>query len=150
MRARSLALLAAVTVVSIASAASPQPGAAPAVAPSAPLPGPPPGPPPYQMRAPLPAGDRLAPGRDGAALFSNRCGACHLAGGMGTNMLTKLRVLAGQPPASGLLSNRDDLTQSFVRIVVRSGVRAMPRLTRVEVTDTELTAIAAFLGKAGE
>ena len=140
MRSVSLLLLAAVVVVSIAGAVSPEPAAAPAAS----------GPPPYQMRAPLPAGDRLAPGRDGAALFSNRCGACHLAGGMGTNMLTKLRVLAGQPPSSGLLSNREDLTQSFVRIVVRSGVRAMPRLTRVEVTDAELAAIAAFLGKAGE
>ena len=69
---------------------------------------------------------------------------------MGTNMLTKLRVMAGQPPSSGLLANRDDLTQSFVRIVVRTGVRAMPRLTRVEVTDAELAAIAAYIGKAGE
>ena len=34
-------------------------------------------------------------------------------------------------------------------VVVRSGVRAMPRLTRVEVTDAELDAIAGFLGKAG-
>ena len=138
------ALIAIVAMVGMAAAvaAPPDPAAAPA--------GPPPGPPPYQMRAPLPAGDRLAPGRDGAALFSNRCGACHLAGGMGTNMLTKLRMLAGQPPASGLLVNREDLTRSFVRTVVRTGVRAMPKLTRVEVTDAELAAIAQFLGKAGE
>ena len=121
-------------------------GAAAAVEPP---PGPPPGPPPYQMRALLPAGDRLAPGKDGAAVFSNRCGACHLPGGMGTNMLTKLRVMAGEPPQSGLLANRVDLTQTFVKVVVRSGVRAMPHLTRVEVTDAELDAIAKFLGKAG-
>ena len=60
---------------------------------------PPPGPPPYQMRVTAPAGDRLASGRDGAALFSNLCGACHLAGGMGTNMLTKQRVMLGEPSA---------------------------------------------------
>lgn len=117
-------------------------------APPAPT-GPPPGPPPYQMRALLPPGDRLARGKDGAAVFSNRCGACHLAGGMGTNMLTKLRVMAGEPPETGLLANRADLTQTFVKVVVRAGVRAMPRLTRVEVTDAELDAIARFLGKAG-
>jgi mono/diheme cytochrome c family protein len=101
------------------------------------------------MRAVLPAGDRLAPGQDGAALFSNRCGACHLPGGMGTNMLTRQRVLAGEPPESGLLANRKDLTQSYVKVIVRRGKRAMPSLTRVEVTDAELDAIARFLGKAG-
>ena len=111
--------------------------------------GPPPGPPPYQMRAPLPAGDRLAGGKDGAALFSNLCGACHLAGGMGTNLLTKQRVILGEPPENGLLENRKDLTQNYVKIIVRRGRMAMPSLTRVEVTDAELDAIAAYLGKAG-
>ena len=108
------------------------------------------GPPPYQMRAPLPPGDRLISGKDGAAVYSNRCGACHLAGGMGTNMLTKQRMMAGQPPESGLLAKRRDLTRTYVRTVVRRGYLAMPRLTRVEVTDAELDAIAAYLGKAGE
>lgn len=107
-------------------------------------------PPPYQMRASAPAGDRLAAGRDGQALFSNICGTCHLAGGMGTNMLTKLRVMAGQPPETGLLANRKDLTQTYVKFVVRHGIRAMPRLTKVEVTDAELDAIAQYLGKAGK
>jgi mono/diheme cytochrome c family protein len=111
--------------------------------------GPPPGPPPYQMRAVLPAGDRLAGGGDGAALFSNRCGACHLAGGMGTNLLTKQRIAAGAPAESALLTNRSDLTQAYIRAVVRHGKLAMPRLTRVEVTDAELDAIAKYLGKAG-
>ena len=40
--------------------------------------GPPPIPP-YQMRA-----ERSATG--GEAMFTNRCGSCHLAGGMGTNL----------------------------------------------------------------
>jgi mono/diheme cytochrome c family protein len=110
--------------------------------------GPPPIPP-YQMRAPLPAGDRLAGGKDGAALFSNRCGACHLAGGMGTNLLTKQRMAAGEPPESGLLANRKDLTQTYVKVIVRRGKLAMPPLTRVEVTDAELDSIAKYLGKAG-
>ena len=125
-------------------------GSALAESPESPAPrGPPPGPPPpYQMRAPLPAGDRLAGGKDGAALFSNRCGACHLAGGMGTNLLTKQRVMLGEPPEKALLANRTDLTQDYIKIVVRRGKLAMPSLTRVEVTDAELDAIARFLGKA--
>jgi len=111
--------------------------------------GPPPIPP-YQMRAPAPEGDRLQGGRDAPALFSNRCGSCHLAGGMGTNLLTKQRMAAGQSPESALLVNRTDLTSSYVKAVVRHGKLAMPPLSRVEVTDAELDAIAHYLGKAGD
>lgn len=102
----------------------------------------------YQMRAEAPPGDRLAAGRDGAALFSNRCGACHLAGGMGTNLLTKQRMAAGEPPESGLLARRADLNADYVKAMVRNGKLAMPRLSRVEVTDPELDSIAAWLAKA--
>ena len=104
----------------------------------------------YQMRAMLPAADRQHGAKDGESLFSNRCGACHLAGGMGTNLLTKERTAAGEPPESGLLANRKDLTATFVKVVVRRGKLAMPRLTRVDVTDAELDSIARYLGKAGE
>jgi hypothetical protein len=48
-----------------------------------------------------------------------------------------------------LLENRKDLTQNYVKIIVRRGRTAMPGLTRVEVTDAELDAIAVYLGKAG-
>ena len=106
--------------------------------------GPPP-PPPYQMRAELPGGDRLAAGRDGEALFSNRCGACHLTGGMGTNLITKQMIAAGRPPSDALLANRTDLNADYIRAVVRNGKMAMPRQTRVDVTDAELDAIAAWL-----
>jgi mono/diheme cytochrome c family protein len=111
--------------------------------------GPPP-PPPYQTRAELHSGDRLASGGNGETLFSNRCGACHLAGGMGTNLLTKQRMIMGEPPENGLLANRKDLTASYVKSVVRQGKMAMPRLTKVDVTDAELDSIATYLGKAGE
>lgn len=108
--------------------------------------GPPPLPP-YQIRAEAPKGDRLAVRSDGAALFSHHCGYCHLAGGMGTNLLTKQRMMAGEPPEKGLLVNRTDLTMDYVTSVVRMGKVAMPRLTRVDVTDAELQAIAAYLAK---
>jgi len=121
-------------------------------APSATAPGPG-GPPPdllYQTRADAPAGDRLTAGRDGAALFSHQCGYCHLRGGMGTNLLTKQRVAAGEPPDMGLLANRKDLTADYVKSVVRMGKGAMPRQTKVDVSDAELDSIATFLGKAGQ
>jgi mono/diheme cytochrome c family protein len=104
--------------------------------------------PPYQIRSELPSGDRLASGRSGEELFSNRCGFCHLAGGMGTNLLTKQMMMAKRPPTDGLLANRKDLTPDYIKAVVRQGKMAMPRQTRVDVTDAELDAIALYLGKA--
>lgn len=110
------------------------------------------GPPPaellYQTRAEAPAGQRLAAGRDGEALFSNKCGYCHLTGGMGTNLVTKQRVAAGEAPELGLLANRKDLTADYVKTVVRLGKGAMPRQTKVDITDAELDSVAGYLGKA--
>jgi len=110
------------------------------------------GPPPlplYSMREEAPPGDRLAEGRDGKALYEYHCGACHLANGMGANLLTKQRMMLGEPPQMGLLVNRDDLTAPYVETVVRNGKMAMPPLSRVEVTDAELASIAAYLAKEG-
>ena len=111
--------------------------------------GPPPLPP-YQMRAEGPKGDRLARGGDGEKLFSNHCGYCHLAGGMGTNLLTKQRMMAGEPPENGMLTNRKDLTAEYIKSVVRMGKVAMPRQTRVDMTDAELDVVAAYLAKEGK
>lgn len=108
--------------------------------------GPPP-PPPHQMRAEMAAGDRLHTTMSGEDLFSNRCGTCHLDWGMGTNLITNQQVALGRPPSMGLLANRDDLTADYVKSVARMGKGAMPRQTRVDVTDAELDKIAAYLGK---
>ena len=101
----------------------------------------------YQMRAELPSGDRLTAGRDGEALFSNRCAACHLEGGMGTNLVRKQQMMAGSGPEAGLIANRDDLTIAYVKTVVRQGKNAMPAQTRVDLTDAELDAVANYLAK---
>lgn len=108
--------------------------------------GPPPLPP-HQMRAQMAQGDRLHTAMSGEDLFSNRCGTCHLAGGMGTNLITGQQVAQGRPPSMGLLTNRDDLSADYVKTVARMGKAAMPRQTRVDVTDAELDKIAAYLGK---
>ena len=139
----ALALLAACKVKQDeAQPAQPQQAAA-AAAPK----GAPPPPPPYQMRPEFPGGNRLA-GGDGKVLFEVHCGYCHLTGGMGTNLLTKQRMAAGEPPEKGLLANRTDLTPDYVKQVVRQGKNAMPPQTRVDLTDAELDAVAQYLGKA--
>ncbi len=108
--------------------------------------GPPP-PPPYQMRPEAASGNRLT-ASDGQRAYEVHCGYCHLTGGMGTNLLTKQRMMAGEPPENGLLTNRTDLTPDYVRQVVRMGKNAMPQQTKVDITDAELNAVALYLGKA--
>jgi mono/diheme cytochrome c family protein len=113
---------------------------------AAPPAGGPPPIPPYQMRAQVADADRLNPASEGAALFSNHCGACHLTFGMGTNLITARQAAAGQKPVP-LLADRTDLTADYVKAVARNGKGAMPRQTKVDVTDAELVKIAAYLGK---
>ena len=116
---------------------------------AAPPAGGPPPMPPYMLRPVAPQVDRLKPGGDGKVLFEVHCGYCHLAGGMGTNLLTKQQVMAGNAPDKGLLANRTDLTRDYVKAVVRMGKGAMPQQTKVDLTDPELEAVAIYLGKAG-
>jgi mono/diheme cytochrome c family protein len=112
------------------------------------------GPPPpallYQTRAEELTGDRLIAGRNGEGLFSNKCGYCHLTGGMGTNLLTKQRLAMREPAETGLLANRKDLTADYVKSVVRLGKGAMPSQTKVDITDAELESVAKYLGKASQ
>jgi mono/diheme cytochrome c family protein len=79
---------------------------------------------------------------DGKALFTQRCSLCHQAEGGGTWMLGR-RLGADK----ALLESRTDLQPAYIRLVVRAGIASMPRFTRVDVSDAELDAIAAYLAK---
>lgn len=76
----------------------------------------------------------------GNKLFHAKCGYCHLQGGTGTIMLG---FRLGKDKA--LLENRTDLRADYIRHVARAGIGSMPRLTRIEVPDSELDLIAAYL-----
>ena len=91
-----------------------------------------------QSKAPLdPA--KLA---EGDKLFHARCGYCHLAGGTGTIMLGRR---LGKDRA--LLAERTDLTAEYVKKITRVGINGMPPHTRIEVPDSELDLIAAFIAR---
>jgi mono/diheme cytochrome c family protein len=87
-------------------------------------------------------GSAPAAATDGHALFLERCGVCHLQGGTGTFMLG--RRLGKQ---HALLAERTDLQIPYVKAVVRNGLNSMPALTRVEITDQELDAVAEYLAR---
>jgi mono/diheme cytochrome c family protein len=79
---------------------------------------------------------------EGNKLFHARCGYCHLAGGTGTIMLGRR---LGKDRA--LLETRTDLTTAYVKKITRVGLNSMPPHTRIEVPDTELDLIAAYLAR---
>ena len=86
------------------------------------------------------SGDSTPDIEKGKTLFHAKCGYCHLAGGTGTMMLG---FRLGKDKS--LLENRTDLSASYIEHIARSGIGSMPRLTRIEVPDSELKLIAAYL-----
>lgn len=78
--------------------------------------------------------------QSGAQLFEQKCGICHFAGKTGAQMLERR---LGKERA--LLAERRDLATVYIHTVVRHGLAGMPPLTRVELPDAELEAIAAYL-----
>ena len=77
---------------------------------------------------------------EGKALFQARCGYCHVAGGTGTQMLGRR---LGKDKA--LLASRTDLSAEYIKKITRVGINSMPPHTRIEVPDSELDLIAAYL-----
>ncbi|MEO8308987.1 MAG: cytochrome c [Pseudomonadota bacterium] len=76
----------------------------------------------------------------GKAAFTHRCAMCHREGQTGTFILA--RRLGKE---KSLLEQRPDLQPAYVRQVVRAGLVNMPRLSRVEMPDTDLDAVIAYL-----
>jgi mono/diheme cytochrome c family protein len=79
---------------------------------------------------------------EGNKLFHARCGYCHLAGGTGTIMLGRR---LGKDHA--LLEQRTDLTAAYIKKITRVGLNSMPPHTRIEVPDSELDLIAAYIAR---
>ena len=80
--------------------------------------------------------------QDSAALFGEKCGMCHKAGGMGTTILS--RRLQGE---QALLENRLDLKAEYITAVVRTGFGVMYPISRGEVSDEQLVKIQQHLVK---
>ena len=88
------------------------------------------------ITVPLAAPAQPAP--DGRALFHQKCGMCHEAGGMGTALLA-LRVRPAE------LEKRSGLIADYVYQYARHGLANMPPITPGDVSDPELRAIGAYL-----
>jgi mono/diheme cytochrome c family protein len=89
------------------------------------------------------AAEPQAANAQGKTLFTERCGMCHQTNGMGVGLLSR----RPGDTSKGLLENRTDLSAAVVKVVVRNGIINMPRISRGEVSDPELSAIADYLSR---
>jgi mono/diheme cytochrome c family protein len=84
------------------------------------------------------------PGDDpGKTVFDKWCTPCHGDGpGKPGTMVLAQRYGASRP---ALLEERTDLTRDYLETFVRQGVGIMPPFRKTEITDSELTAMIAYL-----
>jgi mono/diheme cytochrome c family protein len=72
--------------------------------------------------------------------YAAACGSCHEGNGYGVQRLAER---LGKDKAR--LTTRTDLQPAYIRTIVRRGLLAMPPMSKVEVSDTELDAIVRVL-----
>ena len=80
--------------------------------------------------------------QEGEGVYKKNCSWCHDPGmnNPGTQQLTKTR---GE--ANGILIERDNLVDVYVKTIVRQGLNAMPAFKPTQISESELDALAAFL-----
>lgn len=79
----------------------------------------------------------------GEKLYESRCGICHAA----PNNTGSLMLARRLGKDRSLLAQRTDLKADYIRKVSRVGIGSMPPLTRIEVPDSELDLIVAYLAR---
>lgn len=80
----------------------------------------------------------------GAKTFDKWCGDCHRVEGPGS--LALQRRYRGNRPA--ILEQRSDLPPAYIMQVVRHGISFMPSFRKTEISDADLTLLAAYLAPA--
>ncbi len=83
--------------------------------------------------------------QQGRKVFDRWCAACHAAGDAYPGTLALQAKYRGEKPPP--LEQRTDLNPAFVKYFVRNGVSVMPFFRKTEISDVELSALAAYLGR---
>jgi cytochrome c5 len=78
--------------------------------------------------------------QQGKRLYDHICVYCHSPGVWGTNRLSKR-----MDKEHAVLENRTDLSAGAIQTIVRTGIGSMPPLRKSELTDADVSAIAAYL-----
>ena len=78
--------------------------------------------------------------QQGKRLYNHLCVYCHSPGVWGTNRLSKR-----MDKEHAVLEDRADLSADAIQTIVRTGIGSMPPLRKSELTDADVSAIAAYL-----
>lgn len=81
--------------------------------------------------------------RQGKQIFDRSCASCHAAGDRMPGTASLAEKYKGVLPA--VLEERNDMSLEFLSYYVRNGVLVMPPFRKVEVSDSDLEAMAAYL-----
>jgi len=81
----------------------------------------------------------------GEAVYQRWCAPCHAPGPGHPGTQSLEMKYGGKTPA--VLLDRTDLTPQIVSTFVRQGVLLMAPFRKTEITDAELTALAAFVAR---
>jgi (+)-pinoresinol hydroxylase len=80
--------------------------------------------------------------------FLNACAVCHAAEPDRPGTMSLQFKYAGRLPAA--LEQRTDLTPEMVTYYVRHGIAMMPSFRKTELSDAQVSAIAAYLTRKGK
>jgi (+)-pinoresinol hydroxylase len=94
------------------------------------------------------ASSQSAQAETGKVDFLNACAVCHAAEPDRPGTMSLQFKYAGRLPAA--LEQRTDLTPEMVRYDVRHGIAMMPSFRKTELSDAQVSAIAAYLTRKGK
>ncbi len=90
----------------------------------------------------------------GKQVFQYVCAPCHGDGpgsdGAKTLPGTAALQLKYQGTKPALLERRSDLPATVLKVFIRNGTVSMPMFRKTEVSDTDITAIAAYLARSAQ
>jgi mono/diheme cytochrome c family protein len=92
---------------------------------------------------PDPLSSQSARAEPGKIDFLNACAVCHAAQPDRPGTMSLQYKYAGRLPAA--LEQRTDLTPAIVQYYVRHGIAMMPSFRKTELSDAQVSAIAAYL-----
>jgi cytochrome c5 len=81
---------------------------------------------------------------DGELIYNANCLACHDAG-PGHPGTMRLAIRLGEEKS--VLTERNDLSADYIKVIVRQGIMLMPPFRPAEISDNELEALVSYLVK---
>ena len=80
--------------------------------------------------------------KPGKNIYEHWCAACHMDSPFAAGTI-QLKQTRGADKA--VIERRTDLTESYVRSLVRQGFAGMPKFRRTEISDAELDTLIKYL-----